>query len=80
MMATSKHLIKQQDEVHLCLVGDHPICSRGIPEIILINERFNLAPETAEIEPSHASTLINAVFSADSHHEPGAKHAKNKKG
>jgi len=79
MMATSKHPIKQQDEVRLLLVGDHPICSRGIPEIILIIQRSTHSPETAEIEPSHASTLIDTVFIADSLPETGAKHAKNKK-
>ena len=52
MMATSKHLIKQQDEVCFYLVGDIPICSRGIPEIGLIVHRATSWPETTEIEPS----------------------------
>lgn len=79
MMATSKHLIKQQDEVCFYLVGDVPICSRGIPEIGLIVHCATSWLETVEIEPSDSFTLINAVFIVDSLPEADANHAKNTK-
>ena len=59
MMATSKHPIKQQDEVMFIATGDFPIGVRVSPDVDLI---FNPSSDTSETPDLERPAKPDAIF------------------